>query len=862
MITKLRYRLKKYNLIIFILTFILNYLIHLYALINHNSLISIIVAFNTIYLFPGLILLLIISPNYISYNLREFVVISFLISTILASISMLSRLIILKVININILPTLYVAFYLLLVIPLLLIKLVKNPTLKIRASPYDILLVLLCFISYSLITLYICTFSRQLTPDETSYIAWARYVLLRGDLYLVRSLIQGGRVFWTLLLASFLYFSNIPPHKLYLTNIMFSPMLALATTLLVPKEQYSNKLLIMLIFIITLTNPLLFFLSGLALNDLTLAFYMVTGIAFFVRAITDETLKGIFTSFVCFFLVFLIKMNLTPLLIIWIILVLNVFKYNKWYKLETWKSRVLTFLLIMPVCYLAVDIFNVANRFIIKSPITIPLPYSITTLFLYMLSPSQLTPYIRSLPSISIYGYLYYLCRILSPTMIGLPIAGMGLSLMLISLLILFNTGIIKLPKELKIMIYITLPCIWLNYVILIATAYLSDVLRYTAYHIPLLTVIFITITDHFLTNKKVSSVGIIMLLSSLILLILQIKLGTNLWLWREIPYVRKIMTEYILLMVIVLTKYFLLKKRIIDIRLCYLLSIHNKNKKIKLRISDILLILLITCIFINNVHGIMHINRSGLYNFNFEPLPNMVFSPQYPRKITFILCNYYYYLRPYLPDELMKNDFVFPLPANEKEFLNMLKLLPHGSLILISNKPQITWYDYSNSYIKKYFYMPINNKHISLLSKTPCMVVYLINSSLHLNDNCVSYAKISNVSIYRITRLNENLVHLNMSIYLDSKVTKKVFICIGTIRFLKFFSVILNPGLNKLAWSFPLRPYGGYIYAWSKIIIYDNNGAVLHQGIYGASTELSIFHAMLLLGVLICAILVIVRFL
>jgi len=64
------------------------------------------------------------------------------------------------------------------------------------------------------------------------------------------------------------------------------------------------------------------------------------------------------------------------------------------------------------------------------------------------------------------------------------------------------------------------------------------------------------------------------------------------------------------------------------------------------------------------------------------------------------VISNVYFHFRSYLD---LSKFIVVPPPIYENEFLKMLEILPDGSFLIITNDPVMSWYEYANSYIKKY---------------------------------------------------------------------------------------------------------------------------------------------------------------
>ena len=77
-------------------------------------------------------------------------------------------------------------------------------------------------------------------------------------------------------------------------------------------------------------------------------------------------------------------------------------------------------------------------------------------------------------------------------------------------------------------------------------------------------------------------------------------------------------------------------------------------------------------------------------------------------KKPRIVVSNFYIYLRNYVD---LGGFIPIPPPITEDEFREVIKLLPGGSIIVLTNDPRLSWYGYSNRYIKKYLnemYIPI----------------------------------------------------------------------------------------------------------------------------------------------------------
>jgi hypothetical protein len=116
------------------------------------------------------------------------------------------------------------------------------------------------------------------------------------------------------------------------------------------------------------------------------------------------------------------------------------------------------------------------------------------------------------------------------------------------------------------------------------------------------------------------------------------------------------------------------------------------------------------------------------------------------------------------------------------------------------------------------------------LLKENDGIKVYKIESSIQLHVSKSSLVNVTSVEVYFT-----NATNVKLTVTANALSDEKIFVAVGTIRFLKMLTADLKPGQNEIAWNFEHRlkdrsAYGLYIASMSRIVIYDEGGNLLYD--------------------------------
>jgi hypothetical protein len=688
--------------------------IYFISVLAGYSILSAILAFPAVYIAPGLLLILLVSGGRVQV-LRQLIILSFFLSTIIAVI-IISLLILF---NAAINAFFISIVYLLLNFVLITLLMITGKAVCIQVSRLDYIFLGISFIAYAILV-YLFTYTpRFLQMDETSYITWSRYVILKGEVYPIGSqpakfdltYLVKGRFFWTLLIASFICATGLTAYQSYIMSSMFLPMIALTSTLLIPSKFKEDKILEIVVFTLILTNPLLILFSGFILNDLAISFYLLLAILFFVRSFNQNhlgeislNLYSLFLSLLTLIVAFLVKENVMVAVPMYFILIFYILCYRLYKVSKVWKV-ILCILTLPLIAYeVLIDIPYVISvwftkneaiaaltgKFLFISPVEqilglfVPAPWKPTTIFSY-----------------NFYDYLHYMYRMLSPETLSLVVSGVGIALPLTLTLEEFHKDI-----RARLLIYITTITLWLSYVLYLSINAFWDIPRYFLFMTPILITISLAAFYEMFSKNNVI-IGSMLILPMVLLLWIQsllvIKKG-GVYVGYGLPKLN--WTNNILIVqIIICTILILVMLSVLILKTTNKLSLTSllRGKKPVTNIRKYAFITLIITIFVINVYfSAYSILNSSFYKNNEAENVNSLFGNISSSNI-FVISNFYAYMRPYAPDHLIKNDYLFPPPMTEEEFREFLRIAPNNTLLIISNDPDITWYEYGNKYIKRY---------------------------------------------------------------------------------------------------------------------------------------------------------------
>jgi hypothetical protein len=159
------------------------------------------------------------------------------------------------------------------------------------------------------------------------------------------------------------------------------------------------------------------------------------------------------------------------------------------------------------------------------------------------------------------------------------------------------------------------------------------------------------------------------------------------------------------------------------------------------------------------------------------------------------VISNAYIYLRNYLD---LSKFIVVPPPIDENEFFEMLKVLPNGSYIVLTNDPAMSWYEYANNYIKKY--INSNRIHLCIEANERCAEVEKVHEVRHDKYLTAIFVKKGQLSPRSIPVRRNLWLHLVNVTYTNNACILNLGgnishtnIILATIRFSKMIEVSLS---------------------------------------------------------------------
>jgi len=687
-------------------------------LLNANLLLRVVTAFPLIYLMPGLSLLLLLrKPNDDPLDLKELVVESFFISTVL-NVAVVSAFILL---DIPLTTSSFVILYVCLVSILTSVNYVLHKPVRVSATKFDYVILCMIGIGYVLITTTFTILPRYFTPDETVYITYARYAVLQSEIYPVStflfspdlSVLFNGRLLWTSLGASFLCSTGSQPYQIYLMNCMFLPMNALVSALLIPSNLKDSRMLQVALVALTLSNPLFVTFSGFILTDLGISFYFLFTTAVFIRSFKTDG-AGTFSidfqklalSFLSIFVVTLIKPNLVILFAMYLILIVFIFRY-KLHKIDR-KYKILLYGLIIPVLLyeLVVDVpYVIAYWFLKNDPVA---------MFLHkflVVSPIEwllgiFTPLDSTVTSVFFHNYLdylNYLYRLLSPEVLGLVPASIGLVLPAILL-----SKDLRSDLKIKVLISFTSVNMCTYYLLYLSHNDLYSVARMSLFIYPMITAVSLVVLYKIFSERNLK-IAMLLMVFSLFLLYTQSTISIEeggVLVGFGLPKLS--WTGNIIL--VQLSIYILLIATRLSMREKFILCANIKLRKMltltrALNVSKTCFItLMIVFLSSNAVFSLYSLNNSCFYKEHDLISIRKLLEDKWSED-NWVFSNLYYHASTSVPDSLLSNHYLFSLPMSEREFIQLLTILPNNTLILLSDDRDMAYLEYANKdgYIFKY---------------------------------------------------------------------------------------------------------------------------------------------------------------
>jgi hypothetical protein len=127
---------------------------------------------------------------------------------------------------------------------------------------------------------------------------------------------------------------------------------------------------------------------------------------------------------------------------------------------------------------------------------------------------------------------------------------------------------------------------------------------------------------------------------------------------------------------------------------------------------------------------------------------------------------------------------------------------------------------------------------NVKLLNLIDEIKVFKTESPIQLHMN--SSGDLVNITCAEVYFTNATNVRLTVKA--DAIGNQKIFVAVGTLRFLKVLTANLENGQNEISWDFEHRledrsPYGLYVASMAKIVIYDEGGNLLYDKTHNAFT-------------------------
>jgi hypothetical protein len=659
-----------------------------------------ILALPSFYIIPGVILLTALRRdinNIVKLTVEGFFT-STTISVILTSIML--------ILGLPMIPFTYSLIVFILVLSFSVIALIRK--VKFKLSESDSLLIAIAFLSYVALLVYFNGLPRLFTPDETSYIADSRDIVLKGNVSSWSSVFSSelialltGRIFWTLLCGSFLGATGLPSYQLNLLSSMFLPMIALTSSLLIPSNFKDKKLLRTASLVLIVSNPILVEFSDFILNDLALSFYILFAVALFIESFkiddvgkTSIDFRNLALCFLSILIVILIKPNLLFLFPLYAIVIGFILK-NKLHRITKYKIvlctltiPLLAYELIIDIPYVFVvwwefgseplrqAIWAFTRRFLVLSPAEsflgwfISTPWKDTTIFSY-----------------DYFGYSSYLYRFLSPEALSLLVAGIGLVLPTTLLLKEIRNNL-----QTTLLILLTSIILILFFFTSLSNAIFGDINRYCLYIYPLITVSSLLVFYATFSEANVRKL-VVLIVPSIFLLTTQASLLVGkggVYIGYGLPKVN--WTGAYLLLQLLIYLILVIITRNITISFKLPLKHHFRFYLPKVLFSSLIALILSSNLYFAEVFidQSTSFREVGLKDVN-ETLRGV--------NTSFILSNSYIYLRNFVSDDVYRNSYLLPPPMTKQELDYFISKGFNGSRIVVAEDPAIASYEYANAY-------------------------------------------------------------------------------------------------------------------------------------------------------------------
>jgi len=542
-----------------------------------------------------------------------------------------------------------------------------------------------------------------------------------------------GRHIWSSYLYSVKFFTGVDPYRLHLAGILFTILLAsVSLSILHDILHVSDSKLSLLASLTILSSPAILPWSITALLDLPQTYFILVSIYFILKSIktaqgviNDIDLFRFFLGLLYAFLTILFKANIQTIALFIIVLTIELYRNRKHLTgLAKSMFRILAALLIIAIVYVLLVDFgwfmswyffgnqefaNILRKYMFYE-------YSISESLFGMFVEFPWDRY--TVFSYSWKQWLDFINFALAPEALNILVSSTFLVLPFLTIMI----RDIKTDVRFRILALGTYISFWLYFFISIGHNQLHDFTRY-GLHIHALAII-LSITALYRGLQSRNALRAIMLVTIMIVVLLFInhlvtlEFGGTRFFYGMMRY--RYSFTILLAQTSFITLYIMLSKDHVALRRSFLTSV-------------LLSSLIFFFIFNNTVFTESRLYSATALDEVGKYLENMYLGTN--GKPHIVVSNSYIYLRNYM--DLGK--FVpIPPPATEDEFKEMLKLLPRGTIIVLTDDPRISWYEYANCYIKKYVaqtHLPIEYLGRHVAPSEPLIGV-LIGKSIKLPNN------------------------------------------------------------------------------------------------------------------------------
>jgi hypothetical protein len=818
-----------------------------------NPLFKAIITFPAVFIMPGCLLFFLTHGGQ-TRCLRQLIVESFIISTVFNVLLVAS----LSLAGLQINENVYTILMIILLLIMSVSHVIVRKPLATASTKRDYILVFVAFLSYTLAIILLSQMPRYFTPDETDYISNGRGVL-NGEVHTTGANLLGsdftallsGRLFWTFLISSFLAATGLQPDKAYLIGPVFSTMTALAVTLLVPKNLEDKGKCRLVILLLILTNSLLIMFSGISvLNDLAIAFYATTAVIFFAKAFkkvgnkVSFEITSLLRAFPLLVIAILIKPNPVIVIGMWLWLAYVILRY-KLYRLSVAYKLLAIFFMGIPLAYeVLIDIPFVMAVWFLKNEAIVNFCQQVAFVSPVdlILSTFATPPYKKDSLTLFTQGpinYLDYLYTMLTPEGIGIVISALALVLSVTMFLKPFRENI-----QLRTAVFITQISMIFSYFFMVGTGVeLGDVSRYSLWLVPLL-ILIATISLYEMFSNLSTRVLFLLHIPMVILLGINYVLlttkggvilgwGTPRFAWTFIPLTITLFSYMILVTILTLTQ-----SPTLRVKLYRKKEAVAKLSSINARLKAFYILTMIF-VFSNLFFSCLLIFSSiGFTDHGLKYMATLV--EEYSENKV-VVANNYIYLRLYLSDERQFKGIGLPLPNSESEFLDLLKMVPNGTLLLITDDPLIS-YGFGNEYIKKFSQMDtIIPQNSSLGDLGPVyalkihsenlplgkLYLYRVMNSRNMNDGK------GNITVNEARVLvQDNEIILNLNVSSSRPTSISTFIRAEDGRFLKAYNTSLQAGSNNVKYLFDVNSPYRYSFSLSQpqVFIIDSEGHLAYN--------------------------------